>query len=116
MSEVTKLRLERLSDEENEKRVEKRITEKTVEEVISETHTTIFDIINDILNLRSIDDFAEIFLKGDRLIYMGIYFCGISLLYKLFKQNTDKIVTVTEVFKKGKNKMAKTMSKKKVVE
>lgn len=79
-----------LTNEENKKITEQfeksKLMNMSLEEFIRFIANSYLDIINDLLELQSINDIPTIFLKNDRLIAIGILLLGISLFFIFFNQ------------------------------
>ena len=81
--EVSKLRLETLNKQGNTENILPKLQDKSLKSIIEQSHLVIFDIINDLIKLRSIVDLPEIFLREDRIFYLGLYSLGISCFMKI---------------------------------
>jgi hypothetical protein len=79
-----------LTKEENEQIIEKfeksKLSNMSLNEFIKFLADSYLDIINDFLEIKSIDDIPNIFVKNDRLIAIGVLLLAISIFFIFFNQ------------------------------
>jgi hypothetical protein len=80
-------KLKELSKNANVQLEKKTLLEMPVKHIFDKLHSVIFNILDDILELKSIQDLPEIFLKGNRLFYIGLYLIIVYVIYTIFYVN-----------------------------
>lgn len=79
-----------LSKKENDANYSKyerqKITSMNVGEFVKFLADSYINIINDLLEINSLDGFVETFIKEDRLVAIGILFLSISIFFIFFNQ------------------------------
>lgn len=74
-------------NQKNLKNYEKaKLSNMTIQNFIKFLANSYINILNDILEINSLDDFLDVFIKDDRLIAIGILFITISIFFIFFNQ------------------------------
>lgn len=83
--------IQELTNKENEENLESfektKLSNTSINDFIRKISNSYLDIINELLEINSIDEIPEIFIKDDRLISIGILFLFLSIIFILFNQS-----------------------------
>lgn len=86
-----KVGIQELTNKENEENLESfektKLSNTSINDFIRKISNSYLDIINELLEINSIDEIPEIFIKDDRLISIGILFLFLSIIFILFNQS-----------------------------
>lgn len=85
-SDVTPETLTKIKNEENYRKYEdSKIKNMSIEQFIKFIANSYLDIINDLLEINSLNDLYDIFTKNDRLISIGVLMLAISIFFIFFQ-------------------------------